>query len=88
MGNPLIRIALLGSTGSIGVQTLDVVRSLENRFEVLALAAGQNLNLLRQQVREFKPRLIWASAGNHDLRYSKKLLMRLTLPSQPWMTLQ
>ena len=55
MGNPLIRIALLGSTGSIGVQTLDVVRSLENRFEVLALAAGQNLNLLRQQVRESRP---------------------------------
>ncbi len=73
MGNPLIRIALLGSTGSIGVQTLDVVRSLENRFEVLALAAGQNLNLLRQQVREFKPRLIWASAGNHDLPLLKEI---------------
>ncbi|HEY7268302.1 MAG TPA: 1-deoxy-D-xylulose-5-phosphate reductoisomerase, partial [Dehalococcoidia bacterium] len=50
-----IRIALLGSTGSIGRQTLDVIRSNPGRFDVVALAAGRNIELLAQQVREFSP---------------------------------
>ncbi|MEX0786021.1 MAG: 1-deoxy-D-xylulose-5-phosphate reductoisomerase, partial [Dehalococcoidia bacterium] len=54
------RIVVLGSTGSIGRQTLDVVRSLRDRFQVLGLAAGQNATLLEQQAREFKPRFVWS----------------------------
>jgi len=47
------RIALLGSTGSIGRQTLDVVRSFPEHFQVVALAARQNVELLAAQAREF-----------------------------------
>lgn len=52
------RLALLGSTGSIGVNVLDVVASLPGRFEVLALAAGENLDVLVEQVARFAPRLV------------------------------
>jgi 1-deoxy-D-xylulose-5-phosphate reductoisomerase len=55
------RLVIIGSTGSIGRQTLDVVRSLPDRFEVLGLAAGRNTELLEQQTREFKPKLICAA---------------------------
>ena len=48
-------IALLGSTGSIGVNTLEVIRRHPERFFVVSLAAGGNLSLLKEQVREFKP---------------------------------
>lgn len=51
-------IAILGSTGSIGQQTLDVVRSMPDRFNVIALAAGRNVTLLEEQACEFRPRLI------------------------------
>ncbi|OGO52858.1 MAG: 1-deoxy-D-xylulose-5-phosphate reductoisomerase [Chloroflexi bacterium RBG_16_68_14] len=54
------RLVILGSTGSIGVQTLEVVRSLGERFQVLGLAAGRNVTLLEEQARQFQPRLIWS----------------------------
>ncbi len=56
-------LVLIGSTGSIGTQTLDVVRSMPERYRVLGLAAGRNLDALEAQAREFRPRYIWA-AGN------------------------
>jgi 1-deoxy-D-xylulose-5-phosphate reductoisomerase len=52
------RLLLLGSTGSIGVSTLDVVASLGDRFEVVALSAGKNGDLLTEQVRRFRPRRV------------------------------
>ena len=55
------RLVILGSTGSIGRQTLDVVREQRDRFDVIGLAAGRNATLLEEQAREFKPRLIWSS---------------------------
>jgi 1-deoxy-D-xylulose-5-phosphate reductoisomerase len=54
-----IRLAILGSTGSIGQQTLQVVRSLPERFTVVGLAAGQNLDLLAKQVEEFQPQIVY-----------------------------
>jgi 1-deoxy-D-xylulose-5-phosphate reductoisomerase len=51
-------ITVLGSTGSIGTNTLDVVRQNSDRFHVFALAAGRNLPLLLKQIREFKPQVI------------------------------
>jgi 1-deoxy-D-xylulose-5-phosphate reductoisomerase len=59
-GMKMTGIVILGSTGSIGRQTLDVVRALPDRFRVVGLAAGRNLDLLAQQVREFRPELVWA----------------------------
>ncbi len=51
-------LALLGSTGSIGTQTLDVVRSFPDALRVVGLAARRSLALLESQVREFKPKLV------------------------------
>ncbi len=48
-------LTILGSTGSIGTNTLDVVRQNPERFHVFALAAGRNIELLAQQIQEFKP---------------------------------
>lgn len=50
-------IALLGSTGSIGTQTLDIVRAEPQRFRVAMLSAGRNVQLLIEQAREFRPSL-------------------------------
>lgn len=51
------KIAILGSTGSIGTQTLEVVRE-NGDIQVLALSAGSNIELLEQQIREFKPKIV------------------------------
>ncbi|CAI7755666.1 unnamed protein product, partial [Closterium sp. NIES-54] len=51
-------ISLIGSTGSIGTQTLDIVAEHPDRFKVVALAAGSNIALLAQQVRQFQPSLV------------------------------
>ena len=50
--------SVLGSTGSIGVSTLDVVRQHPERFRVVGLAAGNNVALLAEQIAEFKPRVV------------------------------
>ena len=52
------KIAILGSTGSIGTQTLDVVRAHSDELEVVALAAGSNKERLKEQIREFHPELV------------------------------
>jgi 1-deoxy-D-xylulose-5-phosphate reductoisomerase len=51
------RLAILGSTGSIGTQALDVVAHHPDAFEVVALAAGRNTDLLREQARRFGPKV-------------------------------
>lgn len=51
-------ITVLGSTGSIGTNTLDVVRRNPGRFRVFALAAGRNIDRLAKQIREFKPQVV------------------------------
>ena len=51
-------IAILGSTGSIGVSTLEVVKEFPDRYRVVALSAGQNIELLQQQVEMFRPQIV------------------------------
>ncbi|WP_330204841.1 1-deoxy-D-xylulose-5-phosphate reductoisomerase [Cyanobacterium sp. Dongsha4] len=51
-------ITILGSTGSIGTQTLDIVRDHPDKFKVVGLAAGNNISLLAEQIREFKPEIV------------------------------
>jgi 1-deoxy-D-xylulose-5-phosphate reductoisomerase len=58
------RLAVIGSTGSIGRQALDVVRSAPGRFEVVALAAGRSVKELAQQAREFRPEVVAISDGD------------------------
>ena len=63
------KIAILGSTGSIGTQTLEVARE-NGDIEVLALSANRNIRLLEEQIREFHPRLaaVWSEEGARELR--------------------
>ena len=50
-------LAVLGATGSIGTSTLDIVRQFPDRFRILSLAAGRNVELLARHIMEFRPRL-------------------------------
>lgn len=64
------KIGVMGSTGSIGTQTLDIVRNYPDRLEIVALAAGSSVELLEQQIREFKPRYaaMWSEDAAKDLK--------------------
>ena len=68
--DPQKRIAVLGSTGSIGTQALDIVRAYPDRLSVTALAAGQNVRAIEAQIREFRPRLacLWDEAAARELK--------------------
>ncbi|MBM3940570.1 MAG: 1-deoxy-D-xylulose-5-phosphate reductoisomerase [SAR202 cluster bacterium] len=55
-------VVILGSTGSIGTQTLDVVRALPGNFRVLGLAANNNTALMERQVAEFRPAMVWVGS--------------------------
>ena len=70
MVNGMKKIGIMGSTGSIGTQTLEIVRKYPDRLQVTALAAGSNVKLLEEQVREFEPRLavMWTAKAAEDLR--------------------
>jgi len=59
MADTIKRLAILGSTGSIGRQTLQVVRALPEQFRVIGLAAGNNLELLEKQIHEFQPQFVY-----------------------------
>ena len=59
------KISILGSTGSIGRQALEVIEKLNDRFEIIALAGGSNIELLNEQIAKFKPK--YASASNPKL---------------------
>lgn len=75
MGDSVKRLVVLGSTGSIGQQTLDIVRALPHRFHVVGLAAGENIGLLAEQVKEFNPEFVYyVTVSNED----KKARTRLT----------
>lgn len=74
MVNKVKRVAVLGSTGSIGRQTLDVIRATPQRFRVVGLAAGRNLELLAEQIKEFKPELIGGSPENNDIERLRSIV--------------
>jgi len=52
------RLAVLGSTGSIGVNTLHIVHQFPERFEIISLSAGANIQLLKQQILKFRPKVV------------------------------
>ncbi|PKN33160.1 MAG: 1-deoxy-D-xylulose-5-phosphate reductoisomerase [Deltaproteobacteria bacterium HGW-Deltaproteobacteria-19] len=62
------KLSILGSTGSIGTNSLDVVRRNRDRFDVVALAAGRNLNLLKEQIAEFDPEVVSVIDDEHARR--------------------
>ena len=63
------KIAIIGSTGSIGTQALDVVRTYPERLKVTALAAGRSVEKMEKQIREFQPELVcmWSEDAAKDL---------------------
>ncbi len=60
-------VAILGSTGSIGRQTLDVIRQLPGQFRIVALAGGSNHTLLEDQAREFHPDIVWCQTAERHM---------------------
>ena len=64
------KIGILGSTGSIGTQTLDIVRAYSEDLKVTVLAAGTNVTLMEAQMREFQPEAVvmWSEKAASELR--------------------
>ena len=71
---PVKQVAILGSTGSIGVNTLDVIRAHPDRFKVVALTAAKQVDLLAQQCAEFKPTIAVVADADGAARLSRILL--------------
>ncbi len=55
------KISIIGSTGSIGTQALEVIEKLDDKFEIIALAGGSNVELLKRQAEKFRPKYIYAA---------------------------
>lgn len=60
------KISIIGSTGSIGTQALDVIEKLSDKFEILALSGGKNIELLKKQCEKFRPKYV--CSNNSDLK--------------------
>ena len=75
------RIAILGATGSIGTQTLDVIREHRDKYEAYALTAGSNSDLLIQQAREFQPEVVVIA---DESQYEKVNAALSDLPIKVW----
>ncbi|HAR49762.1 1-deoxy-D-xylulose 5-phosphate reductoisomerase [Smithella sp. SCADC] len=67
------KITILGSTGSIGCSALDVIGKNPERFQVVALAAGKNIALLKKQIEKFKPKVVAVSAKESALQLRDSL---------------
>ncbi len=78
-----MKITVLGSTGSIGVSTLDVVRQNPEKFKIHALVAGRNLDVLCSQILEFRPDVV-VVADADTLAALELRLQDLTLPMKGW----
>jgi 1-deoxy-D-xylulose-5-phosphate reductoisomerase len=66
-------IAILGSTGSIGTQTLDIVRRFPDRFNIISLVAHRNIQLLKDQIKKFKPEFVVVSDERNAEILSKEV---------------
>ena len=71
-------ISVLGSTGSIGTQTLQIAEEFPDQFQVVALTAGRNLELLVRQIQRHAPEVV-ALANPDPVSYT-----HLTLPTTPY----
>jgi 1-deoxy-D-xylulose-5-phosphate reductoisomerase len=76
------KIAVLGSTGSIGQQALDVIRALPDQSKVIALTGNKNLKLLERQIREFQPKMFCSSIKS-AFNYGGKFMPPEEIASHP-----
>ena len=83
MVNAVKRLAVLGSTGSIGRQTLEVVRALPGRFKIVGLAGGSNIALLQKQVEEFSPQFVYYQPGKARLEADCQFLPMEEMVTHP-----
>jgi 1-deoxy-D-xylulose-5-phosphate reductoisomerase len=60
MSNTIKKLAVLGSTGSIGQQVLDVIKDFPDKFRIIGLAGGKNTSLLSKQISQFQPKLVYS----------------------------
>ncbi len=70
-------IAILGSTGSIGTQTLDIVAQFPDRFNIIALVAHRNVDLLKDQIKKFQPEFVIVSDEKNAEILSKQVDIRV-----------
>jgi 1-deoxy-D-xylulose-5-phosphate reductoisomerase len=70
-------IAILGSTGSIGTQTLDIVARFPDRFNIIALVAHRNIHLLKDQIKKFQPEFVVVSDEKNAEILSKEVDIRV-----------
>lgn len=68
------KISIIGSTGSIGTQALEVIEKLRDKFEIIALAGGHNTELLKRQAEKFKPEYICHSSDENIQSSNYKVL--------------
>lgn len=66
------KIGILGSTGSIGTQALDIVRENRDKFSIIALSCGSKVDLLEKQIFEFRPKVVCVEQEEDALRLKKK----------------
>lgn len=66
------KITILGSTGSIGTQALEVLEKLDSKFEIIALSAGSNIELLSKQIEKYKPKTVCVMVKEYAGILSKK----------------
>ena len=76
------KIAVLGSTGSIGQQALDVIRARPYELQVVALAANRNVGLLERQIREFRPGMFYSSVKPRT-KYGAEFLSMAEIAAHP-----
>ncbi len=76
-------LTILGATGSIGTSTLDVIRRSRHLYQVYALAAGRNIDLLASQIREFRPAVAVVATSEGAGRLYKRLEQE-ALPKRDW----
>jgi 1-deoxy-D-xylulose-5-phosphate reductoisomerase len=79
----ITQVAVLGSTGSIGHQTLEVISALPHRFSVIGLAAGYNTNLLAEQIKQFKPKFVYSQDKTSLTSAEYKFLSLEEMASHP-----
>ena len=65
-------IAILGSTGSIGTQALEVIDLLKDKFNIVALSAGDNIELIAEQIKKYKPRVVCVKSEEASIILSKQ----------------
>ena len=67
------KIVILGSTGSVGTQCLEIIRKFPDDFSVLGLSAGKNFKLLKEQIQEFTPEYFFIDNYEQKIEESKKI---------------